>query len=743
MREMCILQSFGISRLIQLAIAASLFLLVFCPVSSGQTEKQKPPSSQGLERKLDEQSQQQTDDVVRIRTDLVQTSVTVIDKRGKPVDNLRAEDFELRIDGKPYPIQFFDRVINGVADESLQTKGTRNSALNGPPGATEATRTVLFFVDDLHLSSESITRARRMLSNYIEQQMGINDEAVIASASGAIGFLQQLTGNKDVLRAAVERVKYHPSNFSDNDRPRMSAYQAYLIERGDAGVLEYFVQVLLNDELIFLAKRQPKLARDIAERRTHSRADRIVRQAGLGAMQTLAALNSAVHSSAQRPGRKLFIFISDGFLINLQTSDITNRLLQIADAAVHAGAVLYTIQASGLNSTFPDASSDTVMIAGVGNGRVFGEDTAQQDPLTQLAADTGGKALLNANDLNQGVKRALQESDDYYLLSWRPESEAAGKQFHRIEVSVKSRPDLSVLVQRGFFNDEQTPTVVRASAGKPADQPKAAGAFPLEDLAAAIQGKLNNRSLPTYLTANYLDVPNRGAGLSLLMQVENKNGATHANDKPGTIDVAGVIYDESGKIAGSFLNTVAPEPNGGESQHITFLDQVAVKPGLYQVRVAARDSQGLTGMAMQWVKVPDLASHQLALSSLLIGQRGTTNRVTGDAVAFQKAQLKIDRRFVQGSRLRVLTFVYNAAAGAINQAPQLNARIDIFRGNDPVVSTPAFAIETKGVEDTARIPYAGEFNLASLAKGHYRIRVTVIDISAKAFASQEVSFEIE
>ena len=737
MREMCFLQSVGSSRRIPLTIVISFFLLALCPVNSGQTQHQKP-GSEGLERKLDEQSREQTDDVVHIRTDLVQTSVGVFDKRGKSVDNLRAEDFELRVDGKPYPIQFFDRVIKGVAGESLKTNGAATNALNGPPGASEAARTVLFFVDDLHLSSESITRTRKMLANYVDQEMRQNDAAVIASASGQIGFLQQLTSERDVLRAAIERLKYRPQNFLDTDRPRMTIYQALAIERNDALVLKYFQDVLISDQLAALNRQNGQLARDVAEKMTRSRAGRLIHQADAVATQTLTALSNAVRSSSQAHGRKLFVFVSDGFLINNQNPAIRDRLQRVADAAVRTGAVVYTIQASGLNTTFPDASADVMLISGTGTGRVAGEDIAVQDPLTQLAADTGGKALLNANDLNLSVKSALQDSDDYYLLSWRPETGTApGKQFHRIEVSVKGRSDLSVLVQQGFFNDDPAPAVVRAAA----DKPKAAGAFPLDELAAAIiQGKLNNRSLPTYLTANYLDVPNRGASLSILMQVENRNGVARNSYQPETIDVAGVVYNESGKVVGSFVNTLAPE---GESQYITFLDQVDVKPGLYQVRVAARDSEGLSGMAMQWVKVPDLTSHQLALSSLLIGQRGATDKGSGDAVASQKAQLKIDRRFVQGSRLRVMTFIYNAAPGAIGQSPQLNARIDIFRGNDPVVSTPAFVIETKGVEDTARIPYAGELSLLSLAKGDYRIRVTVIDLSTRTFASQEAAFEIE
>ena len=737
MRELCLLKSVGISRQIQLTIVSAVFLLVFCPINYAQTQ-QKPSSSQGLERKLDEQSQEQTDDVVRIRTDLVQTTFAVLDKRGKFVDNLRAEDFELRIDGKPYSVLFFDRVVNGVGGDSSNT--SRRNSVGGVTAPEDATRTVLFFVDDLNLSSESLLRTRKMLSNYIEQDMGVNDEAVITSASGQLGFLQQVTNEKDVLREAVERLKYRPHNLVDNDRPRMSAYQAFLIERNDETVLEYFVQVLLNTDLVFMYKVRPTLARTIAIQRVHTRATRIVREAGLVATQTLSSLNTAVRSSAQIPGRKLIVFVSDGFLINLQNSDITNRLLQIADAAVHVGAVLYTIQASGLNTSFPDASSDTMMIAGVGNGRVMGEDIAQQDPLTQLAADTGGKALLNANDLNAGVKRALQESNDYYLLAWRPETAVTpGKEFHRLEVSVKGRPDLSVLVQRGFFRDDKPSAMVPAKA----ERSKASADSSVDDLAAAIKGKLTQKPLQTSVMANYLDVPNRGGRLSILMQVAGATAESRGDDKSGIVEVAGVIYDSSGKLVTSFVDSVKPETNS-ESQHITYLNQFDVKPGLYQVRGAARDSSGSTGMAVQWVKVPDLGSHDLALSSLLIGERELTQTArSGSAEQLQKAQLKIDRRFIQNSRLRFVTYIYNAARDATNQSPRLNARVDLFRGNKAVVSTPAFVIETRSVEDPARIPYAGEFNLASLPKGRYRMRVTVIDLNAKAYASQETAFEIE
>ena len=452
-----------------------------------------------------------------------------------------------------------------------------------------------------------------------------------------------------------------------------------------------------------------------------------MRQIGLVATQTLAALNTAVRSSAQILGRKLVVFISDGFFINNQTADITNRLQSITDAAVRVGAVLYTIQASGLNTSFPDASSDAVL-TGVGTGRVLGEDSAVQDPLTQLAADTGGHALLNANDLNGSVRSALQESNDYYLLAWRPETEnLQPSKFHRLEVSVKGRSDLSVLVQRGFFNDGKTEAVAPASAAKP----KTSEGFPVKELAAVIKGQLNSGALATYLTANYLDVPNRGARLSILMRMENMKVDSLYPGQPGPVDVAGVIYNDSGKLTASFVDTLKPETNAREAQYTTYLNQIDIKPGLYQVRVAARDSHGLMGVASQWVEIPDLASRHISLSSLLIGgQDITRSGNASDALQFQKAQVKIDKRFVQGSRLRFLTFIYNARE-TLDHAQQLDVHVELFHNNMALVSTPDFAIETKDVGDPARIPYAGEFNLASLPKGRYLLRVTVTDRSAK------------
>src|ERR1700694_4526239 len=65
-------------------------------------QSQKPPSKQ-----------EQADDVVRVKTELVQTDVTVIDKRGRVVAGLKPEQFELRVDSKPPDSRFFRTGVYG------------------------------------------------------------------------------------------------------------------------------------------------------------------------------------------------------------------------------------------------------------------------------------------------------------------------------------------------------------------------------------------------------------------------------------------------------------------------------------------------------------------------------------------------------------------------------------------------------------------------------------------------------
>src|SRR6185503_13662253 len=137
--------------------------------------------------------QGQQTEVIRTNVELVQTAITVLDKKGHFVEGLQRDQFELIVDGKPRPVAFFERVAAGSPRE-LEIAAL-NSAENKPTKAPATTRiagrTIVFFVDDLHLSPDSMNRTRMMLQHFLDREMSSKDNVAILTASGQVGFLEQ------------------------------------------------------------------------------------------------------------------------------------------------------------------------------------------------------------------------------------------------------------------------------------------------------------------------------------------------------------------------------------------------------------------------------------------------------------------------------------------------------------------------------------------------------------------------
>lgn len=696
---------------------------------------------------------EQEDGIVRISTALVQTDVMVFDKQGHFVDNLKGDQFELRVDGNPVQISFFDKVMAGASNEEAQVTAATRGIVNAS-GTNDAAkprplvrgRSIFFFLDDLHLSSDSVTRARKALLNFIDKEMGQNDQVGIASASGQIGFLQQLTNNKAVLRAAVSRLNFRPYEVRDLEHPPMSAYQAFAInERSDTGLLSFYVEQLQRDE--------PLLTRERAEQLVKERADTIIQQSAAVTMNMLASLESLARSSGPLPGRKVIFFLSDGFLLSNRVSNVPEKLRRITDAAARTGVVIYSMDARGLVTGMPDASEE---VRADPSGRVatsaLSEVTAVEEPLRTLAADTGGRALLNSNSLSAGIQKTLQETSAYYLLAWRPEGEVKGNaKFHRIEASIKGHPELTVRVRRGFFEAAPGPTVARKTTAAAPDAVKTSE----DELRKALGSVYPKTELETTLALNYMDMPNVGPVVTATMQVRGNTISSEEVDGkkvPATVYVAGALFNDQGKAVDSFQNRLGVTENITNPQTTTaslppplfFTRQFHTPPGLYQVRVAVRDEKsGRMGSATEWIEVPDFTSGSLALSSILIGERKKAQEDTRTVVA-GISDISVDHRFTKSSFLRFFTYVYNAGRGpASNGVPNVALQIQVLRDDRPVMTTPLKKVATEGMADLARLPYAAEISLAALPAGQYILKVTAIDLVNKKSASQRANFEIE
>lgn len=686
---------------------------------------------------------EQTDDVVRVYTELVQTDVSVLDKQGRFVDGLKREDFELRIDGKPVPLNFFERVQAGTSSEEAQWAAARGTSPLGARGGSiplDRGRTIVFFVDDMHLSPVTLVQTRKLLQQFIDRDLKQNDEAQIVSASASVGFLQQLTDDKLVLQTAIERLTPRRFNGTDNQIPPMSAYQAFQIDRGDTDTLNYFI-----DELL---KQNRLLPRAIAESEIRGRASALLQQASHAAKSTLSSLESTVRSSAKLPGRKLLFFISDGFFIDSQNSDSKDRIRAIVSAGARSGIVIYSIDARGLVA---DVTNDRVEVTPDATGRLTrgsqGEIFASQDPLTALAGDTGGRALLNTNDLYSAVKTGLSETSTYYLLGWRPErTEDNESRFRRLEVVVLGHPDLTPRVRRGFYDLDPVPPVTKSKQSK---DPKSNDNAVEAELREAMISVYPERQIPIALSLNYLDTPEKGPSLSASMAIPTEFLTFDSEGGKGSaqVDLEGAVFDDRGQSNTRFGQQVTlTEALKSGGRKLTYTHTVYLKPGLYQVRVAARDSKtGKVGSTNSWIQVPDLSSNTFTLSSIVAGERRLTSpmsAISNGQLFSDQIPLSIDRRFRRNSFIRCLVFVYNSTHPA-NTAPDVSAQVQVLRDGLPVLTTPVVKIPTAGTQDPQHLPYATEIPLEGLPSGRYMLNFTAIDRLAKSSASQYLRFEIE
>src|SRR6185295_17664860 len=130
-------------------------------------------------------TQKPQDDVVRVYTELVQTDVMVFDKSGKFVNGLKPENFELRVDGKPRPIQAFEQITAGSSEESQLAAARGATTVNlKRPVPLDRGRIVFFYIDDIHMDHVGVVTAKKLIASFIDKQMGQNDQVAIASATG-------------------------------------------------------------------------------------------------------------------------------------------------------------------------------------------------------------------------------------------------------------------------------------------------------------------------------------------------------------------------------------------------------------------------------------------------------------------------------------------------------------------------------------------------------------------------------
>src|SRR5258706_6277263 len=197
------LRNRGTAACLSLLITSAV-LLATIPVQAQDKKQSKSPDD---------------DDVIKITSNLVSLDVIVKDKKGKAINDLKAEDFTVFENGVPQKVEFFDSTLNS-AREAGQTAAPIVSPQPGQRTPTGRPRNIVALVlDGQSTELANLKHVREGIVKYIRERISDSDLVALFSISGGLQLLQPFTQDKAKLIAAVEKA-YDSSTVSKTSEVR-------------------------------------------------------------------------------------------------------------------------------------------------------------------------------------------------------------------------------------------------------------------------------------------------------------------------------------------------------------------------------------------------------------------------------------------------------------------------------------------------------------------------------------------
>ena len=682
-----------------------------------------------------QQEQNDPQDVVRISTKLVQTDVVVTDKNDQIIQDLTLEDFKVFENGKRQDLKFIEFV--GVGSEprvegSLTIGGqVAESSVTRNLSARELRRVFAFVVDDLTIPFDDLTNVRKLLLNFVDNQMRDGDLVAIVRVIGGNGLLQQFTSDKRILRRAILQIT-----------PQLHAFSAFNNLPSPDKISIDLAQAAADEGANF-----PDAAISAGNSNLDVSDEGVTR--GLRVLSTLTTASEVINSMKVLPGRKSMVLLSGGLPLFESNSsqvsvggstmtvaegrsyigNVSYMLRQLADRATRAGVVINTMDVRGMQAnrgvsgfTDPGNEATSSLFGGASGGRGFGRlpnmgefDNLSLDTLSghsglaMLADTTGGVSVVNTDNFSAGLERVMTRSS-YYLLAYAP-GEAFDGKFHKLEIKV-NRPGAKVYTRQGYFAIAEPPTKVLSKE----QAIVRAAMYPLARREVNVAGTLLYR----FTSENKADVD-----INLLIDANDLNfKEAEGGHKRAAFDVVGFVVDSVGKSQDGFSQTVTADLGQEEYQRalksgISFTGHAVLAPGSYQLRaVVSEVDSGRLGTVTQYLEVPDLSKSRLAMSSIFL--------FGVDLAAGAKAApvpLSALRRLQHNLDLRYAAVIYNARVDA--GKPQLRSQLIISQGKKILFQEPEQPVPLP--IQNGQMAKIGQFSLAKARPGRYMLTLVITD----------------
>jgi VWFA-related protein len=647
----------------------------------------------------------------------VMEAVTVKDKNGKPIEGLTAKDFVVTEDNVPQTITFCDfqkmednplPAIEVPKETPITTEKekpkveslAKTEIMPEAPGDLKYRnrRLLVLYFDLTAMPPTDQFRAFDSANKFISKEMKAADLMAIIKYDGeATRVLVDFTDKRDDLLMAINKMAIADEGLDEANSDADAADTGSAFGEDD------------SEFNLFNTNRQ------------------------------LAAIQTALKMLGSLNEKKVLIYFASG----LQLNGIDNQaqFQATTNAAIRANTVIYSIDARGLVALAPMGNATqgspggAAMFSGAGALAQTNRFQASQDTMYALATDTGGKALLDNNDLSMGVEQAEASVSDYYLIGYNTTNSKLDGKMRRIKISLKEDTTAKLDYRQVYFANKTWDKFNTSDKDRQLQDALMMG-DPMTEIDLSLQVNWFQLNSAEYFTGIAMKIP--GSELALA----RKGGAERT-----TIDLVGEVKDEYGSTVGNIKDHVDQKLSNETASQLQKMPlewdtNLVLLPGKYIIKVLARDDE--TGRIGTYIKnfiIPNLNKEttKVPMSSVVFGSQRID--VKKDALYTSRNQDKgpsvnpliqdgiklmpsINNVFSKSRDLYIFLQAYEK--GAETQRP-LVAYVTFYRGQTKAFETPMLSV-TDGMDPKSKaVPMRFSLALSKLPPGKYDCQVTVVD----------------
>ena len=428
-------------------------------------------------------AQQSPNDVpaitIRTNTRLVVVDVVVTDKKGQPVSGLKADNFTVEENGKKQKIAFF--VPPGAAPSVKQEPLPPGVLSNHPEHVGPATGGVVtvLLLDAANSPFKDQSYARTQMMKYAAEQGQSGHSIAVLGLTDQVRVLQQFTSDPKVLLAAIKNIRPQEQILqSAGPAPESHGVATADIGGGGAAVSS----ALASAQLAAQQFADMQIGYNL-ERRTLITIDAMKALArilgGLPGRKNVVWLTASLPFDlvpedrniseaellADLPGegRQRSVQVNAAGSLAAESRQLHGQEIREAESQLaSANIAIYPVDVTGLMSGMESSATqqgsvyaDTAM-----SDRAISTLSAQQQSqgtMREIAAQTGGKAYINQNEIKDGIALAFSDEKASYSLGYYAENKKWDGKFRSLKVKL-DQGDTQVRYRKGYFAVDPGPT---------------------------------------------------------------------------------------------------------------------------------------------------------------------------------------------------------------------------------------------------------------------------------------------